>query len=490
MTSGGFAGLLLTAAHSNLEAWSIGPIVIRPRPWLYAAFLAVFFTMARTALSALSTPPAVGAGSRFDRLWPLALCVVGAILVRSGMVPSQHLGLAFVERSFETASGAQILNVFRPAWLRSFAAVELGQYRPLKFLLLWVAYRLHGTTLALIGGHMAVGGLIFMLLTRWGVGRWVAAMMALGFVMHPLTIWYLGTITIQYVWGTLAFLSALYALQRWLDRPRTVSLVLAVGLFAISTLFIESWLGGVAILIGVLIGHWKASRDEGIPSIGFAIALFVAVTVAITSVHVWALSYESSRLGMASTPRVRRLVLNLWFEPYWAFFMPFESKATLVQLVAASGLALVPGMALMRRTKLAWPGPMLWVTTGMSLGPALMFFEMSPRWSTGRIAYGPCAVLALCVGLIIAQTVGHRLAAIWASLCCAGLIVLSVLQVTSSPPADLGGRNRPHAPDPNLARIGGDERSPRTSEPRFSSSRTLSPLGTSRARDREPTQGS
>jgi hypothetical protein len=158
---------------------------------------------------------------------------------------------------------------------------------------------------------------------------------------------------------------------------------------------------------------------------------------------------------MVATPRVRRLLLNLWFEPYWAFLMPFESKATLLQLVAAGSLALVPSIALMRNAKLGWQAPVLWVTTGMSLGPALMFFEMSPRWSTGRIAYGPCAVLALCLGLIIAQGTSRRVAVIWSTLCCVSLIVLSVIQHASSgEPADLGGSDRVQFRDRILARVG------------------------------------
>lgn len=131
---------------------------------------------------------------------------------------------------------------------------------------------------------------------------------------------------------------------------------------------------------------------------------------------------------MAAGPHWRRVFLNLWFEPYWPFLMPFESKATLLQLVAAGSLALIPAMALMRHARLGWQASVLWVTAGMSLGPVLMFFEMTPAWSTGHMAYGPCAVLTLCLGLIISQSTNRRMGDIWSTACCVSLLVLSLIQ--------------------------------------------------------------
>jgi hypothetical protein len=442
----GVTALLLAAAWSNLEPWTIGLLVIRPRPWLYVVFLSVFFAMARRVFSTVRPSSPLTLERGLEEFWPYAvLTMAGGMLWRWGLIPSQHLGLTFIA-GLDRASGLQILRVFQPHWLHAMAPVELGQYRPLKFLLLWAAIRINGASVILIGGHVAVAALIAGILQCWGVRRWVATMTALGFLMHPLMVRYVGTITIQYVWGTLAFLAALRALQWWMDRPSPARLGLVLSLYAASTLFVESWIGGAAILVGVLIAQRTASRATAaelpISSMSRATVLILLVVAAVTSLHLYALLQEPSRLQMAATPRIKRLLLNLWFDPYWAFFMPFEAKATMVQLIAVGSVAVVPAWALLRNASLGWQAPVLWVTTGLSLGPALMFFEMAPQWSTGRVAYGPSAVLAMCLGVIIAQTTSRRVAAIWATLCCLSLIALSLIQHTSREPADLGGELR------------------------------------------------
>ncbi len=454
---GGTATLLLMAAWNNLEPWTIGRAVVPLRPPLYVTFLLLFLVMMSRAGSAAWTPcPPMMRARRPRALVPyVALVLAGVIPWFAGLRPFANSRVALndsrLANLFSATPGGEIYRVFQPAWLRAFEESG-GRYRPLMFLLVWVVNGLHGTGVALIGAHVGVGALILALLEGWGVRRWVATMAALSFVLHPVTVKYLQAMNIQYMWGALAFFGALYALQRWMDRPSAARLALVLALYGSSTLFSESWLGGSAVLISLLVAYRAGFRiDESVrpmPPTMLAIALILVVTALVIAMDIYAMdaireqftrvetpsldqlfrSLWAANGRLPATPHGRRLLLNLLFEPYWPFLMPFESKTTVLQLVAAVSLASVPAMMLIRRARVGRQASVLWITASLSLGPVLMFFEMTPAWSIGHMAYGPCAVLTLCLGLIISETTSRRVARVWSTACCVSLTVLSLIQ--------------------------------------------------------------
>jgi hypothetical protein len=123
----------------------------------------------------------------------------------------------------------------------------------------------------------------------------------------------------------------------------------------------------------------------------------------------------AKRVEMVATPNVRRALINVVFEPYWAFFVPWVFKYRSAVLLATLGSAVVPLRLMWAQSRAA----ALWIAVSLAISPALMFFEMMPDWSHARLAYGTCALLAVATGAMLA----HRRT--WAALAVGGWLALT-----------------------------------------------------------------
>lgn len=356
----------------------------------------------------------------------LALLILGTcVLWFVGLPPNAH----GIDPQFAVSIGSIPIPDLWQLWNpdRHYELTHLfgiGHYRPLAYMLGGLAHHL-GIGLSLnLTFHTLSAWLITIILRRWGVTPFLAGISALIFLFHPALEDSLTIYMLHYHGGTVSFLLSLLAMQAWMARPHPVRLGAMLAGLAASALFVELGLGGAVVLIGCLVA-WGRESTERRRAMWGAILSVVVVTVLLTALDVYALTAHPSRLmNMALVVRWKRLFLNLFFEPYWAFLIPHQFPPRLWEWMAVFGSILTLGAAVRFADRLKWPEMVLWLTVGPFLGPTLFFFEMTPKWSSTRMFHEPCALLSLWLGLTLSRF-PRRLAIALSLMCCLGIIALS-----------------------------------------------------------------
>lgn len=291
------------------------------------------------------------------------------------------------------------LGIVSPGHFATFK-VEQGQYRPLKFALIWLVARTHTFGFALLLGHALTALLVLILIDLWTADLFIATIIGVGFLLHPFGLHELSiNWDIQYLWSGACFLTSIVAVIRHRD-------FIAVGAYIAACFFQESWAPAVLLLLWLL----RAEPRRMIP--------FVVAAAFCATVLLYADLRYARRVEMVTTANWRRALINIVFEPYWAFYVPWGLKYRSLVLLTVLASAVVPLRLLWEQSRAS----ALWLTVPLAILPALMFFEMTPEWSTSRLAYGPGALLAVAAGVMLARRRVYAVLAAsgWLALSCYG----------------------------------------------------------------------
>ena len=366
---------------------------------LYGLFGALWTSAAWSCWRSRGVAEPAGAPLQWRRLAPSAalLFVLAMLLpVVLNRPPAGVSDLSDEINVVERTLPSMALATISPGHMATFH-VEHGQYRPLKFALIWLAGRTHTFRFAMLFGHAITALLVLILIDLWTADLVVATMVGVGFLLHPIGLYeLLFNWDIQYLWAAPCFLLSMVAV----DRRRDVAAVVA---FLAACFFQESWAPAVLLLLWMV----RAERRRMIP--------FVVAAAFAGGVLLYADLRYAKRVGMVTTPNWRRALINVVFEPYWAFHVPWVFKYRSAVLLAALGSAVVPLRIMWAESRAA----ALWIAVPLAIAPGLMFFEMMPDWSHARLAYGTCALLAVAAGVMLA----HRRS--WAAIAVVGWLALT-----------------------------------------------------------------
>lgn len=438
--SAGAAIIIATAVWTRLEPISVGSLKTSLRPAIYACFFLAAGTFVRSFLADRSSLVSVRA--RTLPAWSyVPFGLVACLLLAIGAADrSQYCSSDDVARLLQLPFLDRLRTLFLPSGYMP-TGLDVA-FRPLKHALILSACGANALSLVVVGGHAAVSILITALLVRWGTSATVATIIGAGFMAHPVPLLSLQDATqLYYVYGALFFLSALVSLRHAITGGRGWTLAASM-FYALSMFFSETWLGGIVLLLLVLgrestthgpRAPGRTAWDPRIVRIGLVLlAAWLMVALILSYANV---AYAPpGRLGkVANVFAWKRALLNLMFDPYLAFFVPveparFEAIQQLKPILLTAGIvsAGVPIVAAACWERVSWLAAASWLGAGASLGPAVMFFEMTPDWSQGRISYGPSAVLAVFTGLIIGGVGGRRHGKRWAAITAASWVSITL----------------------------------------------------------------
>jgi hypothetical protein len=347
---------------------------------LYGLFAALWATAAWRCWRSRGVVERASQPLRWRRLAPSAalLFVLSAlVLVVLNRPPARVSVLSDQINVVHRTLPDMALATVSPAHLATFN-VEHRQYRPLKFALIWVAGRTHTFRFAMLFAHAITALLVLILIDLWTGDLVVATIVGVGFLLHPVGLYVLVfNWDIQYLWAAPCFLLSMIAV----DRHRDGAAVLA---YLAACFFQESWVPALLLLLWMM-------RSEPRRMIPFVLAAAFAASVLL-----YANLRYAQRVGMVTTLNWRRALINVVFEPYWGFYVPWPFPYRSAVLFAALGSAMVPLRIIWAESRVV----ALWVMVPLAIAPALMFFELTPDWSHARLAYGTCALLAVATGVM------------------------------------------------------------------------------------------
>lgn len=436
--------ILIGAATAALAVLhDVPPLHGAARKLLYVAFGAMAVVsavrMLRARPPAAARPPGAAPPARAWRgALPLAVpaaavAVFAAVAIWGGFGLNNDLALrsdsVYVHPggawlSMQSERATALWKLFHPRTyytMETPAGFEMGHFRPLKFLFLWLVSGsiVTASVYALLVHALNAVGLA-LLARRWGADPWIAAGAGALFAVHPLPWQSVGiTDELKFAQGMALVVAALMLYDRYARTGRSWTLAAAVGLFAMSCLFVESFIGVavfVVLLTLVFVRTGRLTRSRAVW--GLAASGFVAVLIVGALLFIELTYAPSNRLSMLQVAS-KRLALTAFFEPQFAFLHPLEpGHLTLATQWFAVPLAVLAGLVFSSM----W-GPYsgaAWLASGFMLGPALAFFEMtSGAWSGGRLAYGPAFLLCLALAMVTPPTPRALTLTRWALFGCA-----------------------------------------------------------------------
>ncbi len=357
----------------------------------------------------------------FRRMWlPIGIPVSAALLIllmavgglgissmaRAEPYPSRYVVTDPNWVASHRISPADAWQLFIP--MRYYEMIRRGDiiaegesFRPLLQFVLWALNKsLLMCTVVVCLVHGLNAGLLAWLAWRWGGDRWIAAASATLFAWHPVTWISMSQTSEMHVsFGAAMLLAALALYDQFCRRQRLRWLLGSALVLALSSLFVEMYLGAVVFfwLLTDLLRRTKGLRAQAVVCAWMVLAVAVGLTVAF---HLFIMTHLAlhTRFYMLVTSW-KHLALTAFFEPQFAFFHPVEDGvATWSQVLFAAPMALLAGLTMSS----GWGAlaAAAYLGSSFSLGPAMTFFEMTGGWSGGRLAYAPTLLLCLAFGLV------------------------------------------------------------------------------------------
>ncbi len=377
---GTFAVSLAILARSILRRGESDRVAVEPQPH-HAWLITLLPVAAALTVVALTHVTGLTAQTAYQK------CVPAALRYEEGWIYVGRLAASDVPRLLWPSTYYGFRNI---------AYTEMGSFRPLKYLLLWLVSGSPAmTTIVILTMHVLNAAGVAFVARRLGGDVWVSAGAGSLFAVHPVSLFATcSTGLIQVPAGALVCLGALVAHLRFLETGRVRFVWLAALGLALSSFFYEQYLGAVALLLILTAIFAVSDRLKPAAAVG-AVLVLVATVATVAFLH----SQFTARLVLLTPANLwKRVILSAMFEPHFSFVYPVEeleitTRAKILGMVVAAGVVFV-----LLSTRWTAPRAAAWVSSGLMLGPALPFFEMTGTWTSGRLAYGVMMLLAIALG--------------------------------------------------------------------------------------------